>query len=294
MHSDLHTHVLRDIAVGASLPPALGEVDAAEHLRLLEDDLKATRDHAGTNGRRLLADFLRTLMSSDWTGMAARMDGLLTSEECVVPIWIHTSAFFGRASAATAFFERQWTCNRVDYDVASTLLTVRAATAGSSDTILDNARRMREAVGPHRWFDEYEVIGLALGGQLDSAKALLDASTAMPAADKRRFGLMFAVLANDQERMNALRAAVAADPRHDLSRRLIVAAWFGEKESAGEIARRIDAAPLGHMGLLWATEYCFCGSPFPLEAAPNFSERLKEGNLPWPPKAPLKFPAKDW
>jgi hypothetical protein len=153
---------------------------------------------------------------------------------------------------------------------------------------------MRESIGPHRSFDEYEIVALAVDGRLDQAKMLLDASTMLQADEKRRFHLMLAALTRDEGRIDALYEAVAADPGFDLSRQLIVAAWLGEKGQAAEIAQRIDAALLGHMGLLWATEYCFCGSPFPLEATPNFARRLQEAKLRWPPHSPLRFPAKSW
>ncbi len=211
-----------------------------------------------------------------------------------MPIWIHIGALLGRAPAAVKLFEREWACNRVDYDTASSLLTVRAHMAGSSAAIRADAREMRRSIGRHRWYDEYEFLAIVIEGKYDEAKTFLDASTAMPAADKRRFSLMLAALRKNNAEAANLRRAVAADPGFDLSRQMIVAAWFGERERAAEIAAKIDAAPLGHMGLLWATEYCFCGSPFPLEATPNFARQLREGDLPWPPKSPIGWPLKDW
>jgi hypothetical protein len=39
---------------------------------------------------------------------------------------------------------------------------------------------------------------------------------------------------------------------------------------------------------------CFCGAPFDLEAAPNFSARLKESGFDWPPHQAINYPLKDW
>jgi hypothetical protein len=48
------------------------------------------------------------------------------------------------------------------------------------------------------------------------------------------------------------------------------------------------------MSLMLATLWCYCGAPFDLEATPNFAAKLREGDLPWPPRSPIDFPLKDW
>jgi hypothetical protein len=61
-----------------------------------------------------------------------------------------------------------------------------------------------------------------------------------------------------------------------------------------DIAAQIDALPLGPATLLRIADRCGCGSPFELEATPNLQRLLNEGALRWSPRAPIRFPLKDW
>ena len=47
--------------------------------------------------------------------------------------------------------------------------------------------------------------------------------------------------------------------------------------------------------VLWGTAHWYqCGSPWELDATPNFAARLEEAKIAWLPKSPLSFPLKDW
>jgi hypothetical protein len=71
-------------------------------------------------------------------------------------------------------------------------------------------------------------------------------------------------------------------------------AQLGNREKANGLAAKIDARAYGPMPLILVALWCHCGAPWDLEATPNFAAKLREGNLPWPPVSPVKFPLKDW
>jgi hypothetical protein len=68
----------------------------------------------------------------------------------------------------------------------------------------------------------------------------------------------------------------------------------GDRDSANQVAARLDARPLGILSLLTSTDYCYCGAPFDLEVTPNFARFVEEAGLPWPPPTPINWPLKDW
>jgi hypothetical protein len=75
---------------------------------------------------------------------------------------------------------------------------------------------------------------------------------------------------------------------------LVGAAVFGDRQTANRVAAQIDALPLGPATLLRIADRCGCGSPFDLESTPNLKRLLNEGSLRWSPRAPIRFPLKDW
>ena len=76
--------------------------------------------------------------------------------------------------------------------------------------------------------------------------------------------------------------------------KLMVYAWGGQKDAANRRAAEIDKHHFGPVALWQQAHWCACGAPWDLEATPNFAARIKEGNVPWPPPSPMKFPMKDW
>ena len=74
----------------------------------------------------------------------------------------------------------------------------------------------------------------------------------------------------------------------------ILYAWAGERDAVNQHARKMDAQTLGPVALLQAAHWCQCGTPWDIEATPNLAAKLEEGNLPWPPPEPMKFPLKTW
>jgi hypothetical protein len=82
--------------------------------------------------------------------------------------------------------------------------------------------------------------------------------------------------------------------RDDPLRLLVGAAVFGDRATANRAAAELDALTLGPVILLRATDRCGCGSPFDLDATPRLARQLREGQLPWAPLQPFRFPLKHW
>ena len=75
---------------------------------------------------------------------------------------------------------------------------------------------------------------------------------------------------------------------------ILVYAWTGRKVDANRRAAEIDEHYFGAIVLWQIANWCQCGSPWELEATPNFAAKIEEANMEWPPKTPLSFPLKDW
>jgi hypothetical protein len=75
---------------------------------------------------------------------------------------------------------------------------------------------------------------------------------------------------------------------------ILVNAWAGRKVDANRRASEIDEHYFGAMVLWQMANWCQCGSPWELEATPNFAAKIEAANITWPPTTPLKFPLQDW
>jgi hypothetical protein len=70
--------------------------------------------------------------------------------------------------------------------------------------------------------------------------------------------------------------------------------WSGRRERSNQFAAELDAHYFGPMVLWQVTQWCQCGSPFDLEATPNFAAKIRDADITWPPESPLTWPLKDW
>ena len=72
------------------------------------------------------------------------------------------------------------------------------------------------------------------------------------------------------------------------------AAVLGDRGEANRLAAELDAESAGPFLLLVTAHSCACGSPFDLDATPNFKARLKQAGIEWNPPSIVDYPAKDW
>jgi hypothetical protein len=158
---------------------------------------------------------------------------------------------------------------------------------------LEYADRIEALRGQDRDVMHARILAYLALGRLDEAEALFaagnfgeaDASEAMSL-----LALQIPAAAGRAAEWERLRSSL----QHDPGRLLVGAAVFGDRATANRAAAEIDGMLLGPAILLRIADRCGCGIPFDLDKTPNFARRLNEGNLPWSPPAPIRFPLKDW
>jgi len=101
-------------------------------------------------------------------------------------------------------------------------------------------------------------------------------------------------ISNQIETARKIFADWIADHKVEAYQRIVALAVLGDREGANHLATELDALMGGSLSLSVAVQNCYCGAPFDLDATPNFKARIEESGLPWPPPAPIDFPAKKW
>jgi adenylate cyclase len=290
-HSDRFAHRLLDAAAGENGYAFTPEQQAAMQ-RQLRADLQAAYAAAASAEQRAMIAFNRTLLSDDWTGLAAVADEAVSARGCVTMMFIRVLTPLGRTAEAADFFARQLLCNPLDHDLLTSHLPALIWAARPQDA-LRLAEEYERRIGSSQHFDVARYRGHLALGDVPAAERALAAPSVTPA---RREILRVQLLASAGRQAEGVQAAAELRDSgvHSDSWGLLLAAWTGDRAAANAAAARIDARPLGAARLVSATEICFCGSPFDLEAAPNLRRMLHDAGLEWAPASPIRFPAKSW
>ncbi|MGB5689702.1 MAG: hypothetical protein WBM45_10505, partial [Woeseiaceae bacterium] len=163
--------------------------------------------------------------------------------------------------------------------------------AGDSEEALKVAREGME-IAPGSWLTMTYIQALVSNGLHDEALRVIEKDVA-DVDLARVFQILVAAHRGDRERANQLLAAYNESDVGDFFD-IIVNAWSGNREAANRRAAGIDEHFFGPLVLWQLANWCQCGTPFELEATPNFAAKIKEANIAWPPPAPLTYPLKDW
>jgi len=296
MRSDLHYHLFERKLYGwPDMPAEFAATSLDEDRRRFAEEMGVAAARARTPGRRRVAEYALTLVSDDWSGLAARMDAMLASDECLYLHWVGSATVFGRLDEALAFSRRRNSCDPFEpgpYDTTARFLSMK----GDYDGARASLERGREIFGLRQTYAYTERSAAAFAGRADDLKAI---SSRMKAAGLG-FGRMHdnaLLLRGDDAAAHVAtgREALAAALENDAGpAALTYAAWIGDRETAARLSAEIDARPYGHLLLMDAALNCRCGSPFPLDAAPNFAAQLRNGNLQWPPQSVIDWPLKTW
>jgi len=292
LRADLPTHLLWGAAAQQELPPEVMPVDVAAQQQRLNSDLEQAYRMSRTHGRRAQIDFVRTVVSDDWTGLGPKLDATLTSNECVVPTWLEEMHAFGRARQIANYYDRLLRCDPLSSQVRAGAVWARLW-SGETQKAVATVQRMRADDRDNRQLARIELWGLLLLGRHDEARRVL-ASDPVWSGDDGQFELLRLYrLAGDNRAAEKIHSLVAAKTGQ-LERKLLIAAWAGDAAGAASAAQRLDQSPMGHMSLLWSILRCMCGAPFPLESTPRFRAKLAQAGFSWPPRDVLQFPKKDW
>ena len=292
MHAVIYERLL-EMALQRQPTAPFPERSAADLQQFLVGDLTAAMGVARTPQHRAMLDFLLSLYSSDWSGLSAKIATLLDRQECISDFgWTGQLVVFGKIDAVMRFTERRAACDPFDpgvYGLMMSLHTVGKNYAAARAAIAKG----RELFGPRppyalgefqlaiyeRNFVEAERLLPTLGNN-KGLQLLLKSQSGDPGATEL-----------NRQISNALSADRTGG--HSIRLLLTLAAWRGDRAEATRLAAELDKDPFGTLLLMESAQACVCGSPFPLEATPNFARKLEQAGLEWAPPS-LPWPDKDW
>ena len=289
--ADLSGHILFELVAGFRPEAYPGESQAVVETLLKEYSL--AWESARPGAERTMVEVERTIFSDDWNGLAAKVDLVLASDECLEGNWISQVADqFGRAAEMVAWLKGRLRCDPLS-GMSYMGLSQALIWDGRPEEGLQ-AIAEAEALNLYVPFKrDMRLVGLlAAGHYKEDAEAYMpaDHGSIYPFPDK----LLLEARAGTAERARQISDAYLARPGVDDWSAMVAAAVVGNRQGANAAAARIDARPGGAFMLFISSQMCFCGAPFDLEVTPNFKARLDESGFPWPPADPVGYPLKNW
>ena len=289
-HSDLYTHLLNNSVAGV---PAEGitEEMLVEAYATAIADLEAASQHAPTTRLRYIVELDLAFLSCNWRGMSGRVERALAELGCLEGNWTPTVVnVIGAASDYVELSTHILACDPLRslswFNLARAKLW-----AGDSAGALEVAREGMD-VAPGSWLTMTFIQTLVNNGLHDEALQVIEDDVA-DVDLAHVFQLLVAAHQGDRETSSQLLAEYDGDRAGGFFD-IMVRAWSGQKEEANRRAAEIDAHFFGPLVLWQIANWCQCGSPWEPEVTPNFTAKIEEANMTWPPKTPLTFPLKDW
>jgi adenylate cyclase len=283
--SDYYAHVIIDSSSNDK-----ERADALRELRAVLDIAYRLSDDAS---RRAMIDFDRVLFSDDWTPMRDRIEKALAIRGCPEPTWIELASAVGYAEPAMAMWQHLGECEPMSTTVPLKLADVFML-SGQPEEALSILEDAEIRLGANAWISGTRQTALLIQGRSEEALALAPEVL----SDTEFFGMSAEALplARSGEVEAARRAMERWKSRYggNLSSEIQINAAIGDRAAANRAAAELDARPGGPMLLMIASQYCWCGAPFDIDATPNFRERLREAGLAWPLETLIHYPAKDW
>jgi TolB-like protein len=289
-HSDLYVHLMNNIVSGGQIDEVTDEMLADGYATLLAD-LEAASRYAPTVQTRSLAELDAAFLGGNWRGLSGRMDKALAESDCTDGNWTPTIAnLIGYAGAYAEHARSILACDPLRslswFDLARAELW-----AGNTDEAIRIAREGME-VAPGTWQTMGFIQALVKKGLHDEARQVIE-NHVQDADLAITYQLLVATHEGDRDAMEQLLAQYEP-PRQSGFFDFVIQAWIGNRDEVNRRAAEIDEHYFGAIVLAQLANWCLCGSPWELEATPNFAEIIEAANMEWPPKTPLTFPLKDW
>jgi len=289
-HSDLYTHLLNNSVAGIREEGITEAVLVEAYAKALAD-LEAAAQNAPTTRIRYVAELDLAFLSGNWRGIAGRMERALAEPGCLEGNW--TPTIVNVLGGARDYLELTNTILACDPLRTLSWFNLSRAKlwAGDSAEALEIAREGNEKA-PGAWLTMTLLQALVSNDLHDEALQVIDNDVADEGL-ANVFQILVAAHQGDQERSGQLLAVYDENYLGDFFD-IIVNAWSGHREAANQRAAEIDEHFFGPMVLWQLANWCQCGSPWDPEATPNFTAKIEDANITWPPPAPLSFPLKDW
>jgi adenylate cyclase len=290
-HSDLYAHALGEDSAGVN-QGLLTEEELADAYPAVIADYEAAAKYATSAAQKTMLEMDLAYMSADWRGLDRRIAKALEQTGCVSSNWIQVVAdVFGYSEQHLEQARRLLACDPRRslswFNVARSALRT-----GDNEEALRLAREGSE-IAPGAWLSTALVRALIVDGQYDQALAETDKRI-----DNVEFAIAFKALVaaaqGDQELFDELFEEFKVVNTAGWEWIIIVGAWGGHRDEVNAAAAMMDQHAIGAVTLAQLSQWCACGTPFDLEATPNFATRLKEGGLSWPPPTVMDYPLKDW
>jgi adenylate cyclase len=289
--ADLSGHVMFELAAGFRAEAYPGEGQAV--VQALLKDYSRAWESARPGAERTLVEVERTIFSDNWHGLAARVDQVLASDECLEGNWVgQLGDQFGRSAAMVASLRNRLRCDPLSgmTYMALTQALIWNGRAEEALQVIAEAEALGLTVPFKR--DMRLVALLAAGRYQEDAEAYMPAAhgSIYPFPDR----LLLEARAGTAERARQISDAYLARPGVDDWTSMAAAAVVGNRQAANAAAARMDARPGGPFILLITSMMCFCGAPFDIDMVPIFKTRLDESGYSWPPADPVGYPLKSW
>jgi TolB-like protein len=289
-HSDLYIHILMNEATGQSSEGA----DAAEIAEALPHaiaDFEAAARLARNDAERDNAELDLAFISSDWRGIAARIERFIAQDGCEDSIWSDNIAVVtGYAERLQPRAEKQIQCNPLLTTKWQSAVRQKVWAGNPAGALEAGRQGARRAPGP--WIYNQLVAALVAQGEFEQAEQTI-AEHVRADFDALMNRMLVAAARGDRPAFDALLEEYETIPGESGYYDLMFSAWAGDRERANGIARRIDSHVFGSPALMTISMWCLCGAPFDLAVTPNLAANLEESGLPWPPPSPIRFPLKE-
>lgn len=290
-HSDLFVHILSLEAAGEYVAGMTSEdLDKAYPAAIA--DYEAAVQYAKNSETRRMAELDLAFVSGNWRGLTGRIERALAEPGCYEGNWTPIIAdVFGYSKP---YLERSY--NALSCDPRRSLSWFN--TSRSALKFDDKAEALRVAregteIAPGGWLDSALIRALVANGLIDEARKVIG-DRLQDELSVSLYKLLIAAHEGNHENLDALREQFKSTNDAGYFWALIVSAWTGEREEANRLAAKIDQHHFGSVTLAQIAQWCDCGTPWDMDATPNFAAEIAKGSLPWPPKQILDFPLKDW
>jgi len=290
-HSDRYVHLLNDSITGRG-PEGITEQLLEEAYESALYDHEAAARFAATDQERLMAELDLAFISGNWRGIKGRIEKALAEPGCIDGNW--TSTVVNVAGYAEEYFKVADAI--VQCDPLRSLSWFNSSRAmhwtGNAEEALRLAREGAD-VAPGNWLTMTLLQTLMANDLHEEAYGVIS-SEIQDGMWAWVFDLMVTAQRGDEDRLQSMLDDYdnSDDQRGFFT--IPINSWSGRRERSNQFAAELDAHYFGPMVLWQVTQWCQCGSPFDLEATPNFAAKIRDADITWPPESPLTWPLKDW